>query len=124
MGTGELAKHTLDIPAPRDSDLTEEVLTLFMIVDENLSFYIDGNTLNRTNIPRGELQVNHLDPGFQESNLKHAINGRLFGNLEGLNLTVGREARWHVQSLGNVQNAHTPHWHGNTLTWAGQRLDV
>lgn len=21
-------------------------------------------------------------------------------------------------------NAHTPHWHGNTLMWAGQRLDV
>ena len=35
---GELAKHILDVPAPRCSDLTGEVLTLFMIVDENLSF--------------------------------------------------------------------------------------
>ncbi len=64
---GELAKHTLDVPAPRGSDLTEEVLTLFMIVDENLSFYVDGNTLNRTNIPRGELQVNRLDPAFKKA---------------------------------------------------------
>ncbi|KAL7648981.1 hypothetical protein ACMYSQ_012588 [Aspergillus niger] len=121
---GELRKHTVDVPAPKNSNLTEEVLTLFMIVDENRSFYIDQNTLSRTNITVGELQVNRLDPGFQESNLKHSINGRLFGNLEGLNLTVGRQARWHVQSLGSVANAHTPHWHGNTLLWAGQRLDV
>ena len=112
---GELAKHTLDVPAPRGSDLTEEVLTLFMIVDENLSFYIDGNTLNRTNIPRGEIQVNRLDPGFQESNLKHAINGRLFGNLEGLTLTVGRKARWHVVSCSSsttfaVLTIFSNHW--------------
>ncbi|KAJ5283409.1 hypothetical protein N7505_001389 [Penicillium chrysogenum] len=121
---GELAKHTLDVPAPRGSSLTEEVLTLFMIVDENLSFYIKGITLNRTNMTRGELQVNRVDLDFQESNLKYSINGLSFGNLGGLNLTVGRKARWHVQCLGNVQNAHTPHSHGNTLTWAGQRLDV
>ncbi|KAL2047373.1 hypothetical protein N7G274_001394 [Stereocaulon virgatum] len=121
---GELAKHTLFVPAPTGSNLTEEVLTQFLIVDENLSFYIDGNTLNRTNIPVGELEVNRRDPGFIESNIKHGINGRLFGNLQGLNLTVGRDARWHVQSLGNVVNVHTPHWHGNTLMWANQRLDV
>ena len=64
---GELAKHILDVPAPRCSDLTGEVLTLFMIVDENLSFYIDGNTLNRTNIPRGELQVNRLALAFRKA---------------------------------------------------------
>jgi len=93
---GELAKHTLDIPAPRGSNLTEEVLTQFLIVDENLLYYIDENTLTKTNIPVAELQVNRLDPGFRESNLKHAINGRLFGNLFGLNLTVGRNSRWHV----------------------------
>lgn len=75
-----------------------------MIVDENRSFYIDQNTLSRTNITVGELQVNRLDPGFQESNLKHSINGRLFGNLEGLNLTVGRQARWHVVSVQRYGN--------------------
>lgn len=97
---GELAKHTLNVPAPKLSNLTEEVLTQFLIVDENLSFYIDGNTLNRTSITKGELQVNRLDPAFQQSNMKHSINGRLFGNLDGLNLTSGRDARWHVVSLG------------------------
>lgn len=141
---GELERHTLDVPAPAGSNLTEEVLTSFFIVDENRSYYIDEDTLNKTNITEGELQVNRLDPGFQESNLKHSINGRMFGNLFGLNLTVGRDARWHVvcipsltlctgnqvdfrvlqQALGNVINVHTPHWHGNTLLWAEQRLDI
>lgn len=93
---GELRKHTLNIPAPRGSNLTEEVLTLFLVVDENQSYYIDDTTLDRTNIDSGALKTNRLDPGFRESNLKHSINGRMFGNLFGVNLTVGREARWHV----------------------------
>ncbi|EWY79732.1 hypothetical protein FOYG_17127 [Fusarium oxysporum NRRL 32931] len=121
---GELARHTLDVPAPAGSNLTEEVLTLFLIMDENQSYYIDENTINRTNITEGELQVNRLDPGFRQSNLKHSINGRMFGNLFGLNLTAGSKARWHVQALGNVVSVHTPHWHGNTLDWAQQRVDV
>lgn len=95
---GELAKHTLNVPAPAGSNMTEEVLTLFLIVDENLSYYIDENTINKTSITERELQVNRLDPSFQQSNMKHSINGRMFGNLFGLNLTVGRNARWHVVS--------------------------
>ncbi|KAK5162709.1 uncharacterized protein LTR77_011232 [Saxophila tyrrhenica] len=121
---GELDRHTLFVPAPTGSNLIEEVLTLFIIMDENQSYYIDGNTLNRTSIPPGELQVNRLDPGFRESNMKHTINGRMFGNLFGLNLTVGHDARWHVEALGKQRNTHTPHWHGNTLDWAGQRVDI
>ncbi|KAK4987164.1 hypothetical protein LTR66_007668 [Elasticomyces elasticus] len=52
---GELAKHTLDVPAPPSSSLTEEVLTLFLIDDENRSYYIDENALTKTNITEGEL---------------------------------------------------------------------
>ncbi|KAL6240243.1 hypothetical protein RBB50_012860 [Rhinocladiella similis] len=121
---GELAKHTLDVPAPPGSNLIEEVLTLFLIVDENQSYYIDENTLNRTSISEGQLQVNRMDAGFRESNLKHSINGFMFGNLMGINLTAGTQAAWHVEALGNVVNAHTPHWHGNTLMWAQQRIDI
>jgi len=65
-----------------------------------------------------------MDRGFQESNLKHSINGYMFGNLMGINLTVGRQAAWHVEALGDVLNVHTPHWHGNTLLHAQQRVDV
>lgn len=37
----------------------------------------------------------------EESNLKHGINGRIFCSLEGLNLTLGRSARWYFASVGN-----------------------
>lgn len=102
---GEMSKHTLNVPAPAGSNLTEEVLTFFMIVDENQSYYIDNNTLNRTAITPGMLQVNRLDPGFQDSNMKHSINGRMFGNLFGLNVTVGRDARWHVVSVQHASDS-------------------
>ncbi|KIW52034.1 hypothetical protein PV05_07707 [Exophiala xenobiotica] len=121
---GELAKHTLDVPAPPGSNLTEEVLTLFLIVNENESYYIDENILNRTSVSERQLQVTRMDRGFQESNLKHSINGYMFGNLMGINLTAGRQAAWHVEALGDVLNVHTPHWHGNTLLHAQQRVDV
>lgn len=89
---GKLDRHTLFVPAPTGCNLTKEVLTQFLIFDENMSFYIDNNTLEHTNITSGELQTNRLDPGFIESNIKHTINGRLFGNLMGLNLTMGTDA--------------------------------
>lgn len=28
------------------------------------------------------------------------------------------------EALGTVVNVHTPHWHGNTLWWAEQQVDV
>lgn len=28
------------------------------------------------------------------------------------------------EALGDVRNVHTPHWHGNVLLWAQQRVDV
>jgi hephaestin len=36
----------------------------------------------------------------------------------------GDHVRWYVATLGDFNNAHTPHWHGNTVTVAGQRTDV
>jgi hypothetical protein len=32
--------------------------------------------------------------------------------------------RWYVATLGDFNSAHTPHWHGNTVTVNGQRTDV
>ena len=36
----------------------------------------------------------------------------------------GDHVRWYVATLGDFNNAHTPHWHGNTVLVAGQRTDV
>jgi len=36
----------------------------------------------------------------------------------------GDHVRWYALTLGDFNNAHTPHWHGNTVISAGQRTDV
>jgi len=82
-------------PFPRDVD--HEFISLFMIFNEE----------------NGE-----------ESGLKHAINGRIFGNLNGYEVKIGDRVRWHVAALGNEQDNHTVHWHGQTVLNQGHRTDV
>jgi FtsP/CotA-like multicopper oxidase with cupredoxin domain len=82
-------------PAPRDVD--QEFTTLFMIFNEE-----EG----------------------KESGMKHTINGRIFGNLDGYKTRLGKRVRWHVVALGNETDNHTVHWHGQTVLDHGRRTDV
>lgn len=41
-----------------------------------------------------------------------------------MTMKQGDHVRWYVATLGDFFNAHTPHWHGNTVLVAGQRTDV
>lgn len=82
-------------PSPRDVD--HEFISLFMIFNEE---------------------------NDEESGLKHAINGRIFGNLSGYETKIGERVRWHVAALGNEQDNHTVHWHGQTVLNQGHRTDV
>ncbi len=82
-------------PTPRDVD--QEFTALYMIFDEE-----EGN----------------------ENGLKHTINGRIFGNLEGFETTLGERVRWHIVALGNEEDNHTVHWHGHTVLHQGRRTDV
>jgi FtsP/CotA-like multicopper oxidase with cupredoxin domain len=84
-----------DDPSPRDME--REFTTLFMIFDEE----------------SGE------EPG-----LKHALNGRIFGNLEGYEARLHERVRWHLVALGNEVDLHTAHWHGQTVLEHGRRTDV
>jgi FtsP/CotA-like multicopper oxidase with cupredoxin domain len=63
--------------------------------------------------------------GEGEGNQKHAINGRFFGSLDGLQLRVGERVRWYLVALGNEVDLHTAHWHGETVaTELGIQTDV
>ena len=104
---------------PRDVD--REFLTLFMIFDENLSPYLDANIQQFTSSPKS---INKKDEEFKESNKKHSINGLLFGNLDGLIMRRGQRIRWYVIGLGNENDIHTAHWHGNTVLRRGSRVDT
>jgi manganese oxidase len=68
--------------------------------------------------------VNKNDGEFKESNKKHAINGLLYGNLAGLTMRQGERVRWYLIGLGNENDIHTAHWHGNTVLHRGSRTDT
>ena len=104
----------------RPKDVDREIITLFTIFDENLSWYLDEN-IQRAEDPAG---VDPEDPDFQESNLKHSINGRLYSNLLGLDMKKGERVRWYLMGMGTEVDIHTPHWHGNTVLIGGHRSDV
>jgi hephaestin len=108
-------------PGGRPDDVDRELFTMFNIVDENASFYLPDNVAKYCGSPA---EVDVKDPDFVESNKMHSINGRCFGNLEGLTMRVGQRVRWYVFAQGSESDLHTPHWHGNTVTMMGMRTDL
>jgi FtsP/CotA-like multicopper oxidase with cupredoxin domain len=78
-------------------DVAQEFIMLFMIFDE-----LQG----------------------KDAGLFHSINGYVFGNLPGLLMKQGEKVRWHLLSMGNEKDLHTPHWHGKTVDYQKRRADV
>ncbi|XP_040907267.1 ferroxidase HEPHL1 isoform X2 [Toxotes jaculatrix] len=102
------------------NDVDQDVFLMFNVVDENLSWYLEDNIQMLTD-PAG---VNEDDPDFEESNLMHAINGYMFGNLPGIELCQNRAVAWHLFGMGNEVDIHSAFFHGNTLLDRGHRTDV
>jgi FtsP/CotA-like multicopper oxidase with cupredoxin domain len=120
----------------RPKDVDREFVSMFIAINENESWYLDDNIRDHTTDPKGvnKKDTNPFTPrdmagtiagtGFIETNVKWSINGYLFGNMPLATMTKGDRVRWYVATLGDFNNAHTPHWHGNTVLVAGQRTDV
>lgn len=109
----------------RPNDVDREFVNLFMIYDENESWYIDHN------VDAAGVDLAAADPDeFAESNLKHAVNGYLWDNFPTVNgshamtMRLGERVRWYLLGMGTEVDLHTPHWHGQTLLWMGMRVDV
>jgi FtsP/CotA-like multicopper oxidase with cupredoxin domain len=109
--------------SPKDVD--REFVNMFMIYDENSSWYLDDN------IAAAGVNTELADPEeFEESNLKHAINGFLWDNFPSVDgslamrMRVGERVRWYMLGMGTEVDLHTPHWHGQTLLWMGMRTDI
>ena len=61
----------------------------------------------------------------RELAMRHALNGRIFGNLKGLEMANGERVRWYLFALGIDPDVHTAHWHGERLRDAsGHMADV
>ena len=120
--------------SPKDVD--EGFVTIYIAINENESWYLDDNIkahiADPSKLNRYEFKPVDADgiigtvagQGFVDTNVKWSINGNLYGNLPMMVMHKGDHVRWYVATLGDFNNLHTPHWHGNTVLVGGQRTDV
>lgn len=104
-------------PEGMPADVDREVFSMFSVMDENQSLFLDSMI---TKLTKPDLE----DEEFGESNLMHSINGYVYGNMPMPVIKVGERVRWYVMALGTEVDLHTPHWHGNTVLIGGHREDV
>nr|KAF6477346.1 ceruloplasmin [Molossus molossus] len=96
-----------------------EFSLLFLVFDENESWYLDDNIKTYSDHPE---KVNKESDDFIESNKMHAINGRMFGNLQGLTMHQGDEVSWYLMGMGNEIDLHSVHFHGHSFRYKLLRL--
>uniref|UniRef100_A0A672KPZ0 Ceruloplasmin n=1 Tax=Sinocyclocheilus grahami TaxID=75366 RepID=A0A672KPZ0_SINGR len=92
----------------------EEFALLFVVFDENESWYLDDNIKAQVKNPPNALKE---DEEFIESNKMHGINGLVYGNLKGLNMKVGDKVYWYLMGMGNEVDIHTAHFHGHSFDY-------
>ena len=121
--------------AGKPKDVDREFVCLFMLFDENQSWYLDYNIQTYTGDPKGVnkgefIPVDadgNLAPagtGFSVANGKFAINGYIYGTGPVMTMKKGERVRWYLVGLGEGFSFHTPHWHGNVVLQDGKRTDV
>jgi FtsP/CotA-like multicopper oxidase with cupredoxin domain len=120
MGPMEITRRGMARPDGGPKDVDREVFALFAVMNENQSPFLDDNIHRFAQPPFPDPE----DEDFEESNLMHSINGYVFGNQPMTTMHRGEHVRWYVMSMGTEVDLHTPHWHGNTVTVNGMRMDV
>ncbi len=104
------------------ADVDKEVFASFFVDNEAQSPLLAENMRRFGTPPLPEDPDS--DEEFVESNLKHSINGYLYGSMPMIDLHRGEHVRWYVMSMGTEVDLHTPHWHGNDVVIGGMRMDV
>ncbi|XP_060717443.1 hephaestin-like protein 1a [Tachysurus vachellii] len=107
-------KGTLD-KARRRKDVDKEFALLFMVFDENESWYLENNM--ETYLHKSQEPFDKDDEGFMESNMMHGINGKLYANLLGLRMQQGDKTEWYLMGLGNEIDMHTVHFHAQSFIY-------
>jgi len=121
MGPIEITRRGMARADGNPKDVDREVFALFAVMNENAS------PLLPESLRRFAKRPSSRGPDgdeFEESNLMHSINGYMFGNGPLITVRKGERVRWYVMSMGTEVDLHTPHWHGNTVTVNGMRMDV
>ncbi|XP_030648847.1 hephaestin-like protein 1 [Chanos chanos] len=94
-------------------DVDREFALLFLVFDENESWYLEDNI--QTYLMDSDTL--RRDNEFLESNRMHGINGRLYGNLHGLEMVEGEKVNFYLLGMGNEVDVHTVHLHAQTFTY-------
>ncbi|XP_050977293.1 ferroxidase HEPHL1 isoform X1 [Labeo rohita] len=113
--------RTSDHHREQRADVDQELVLMFSVVDENISWYLKENIQTFCFDPYG---VDPTREDFQESNMMHAINGYMYGNLPGIEFCQNRTVALHLFGMGNEIDIHSVYFHGHTLLDRGHRVDV
>ncbi|XP_064895970.1 ferroxidase HEPHL1 isoform X2 [Columba livia] len=93
-------------------DIDREFTLLFMVFDENESWYLKENI--ETYLHKDPDDFNSTKD-FVEGNSKHAINGKIYNSLLGLTMNQGDRTNWYLIGMGNEVDIHTVHFHAQTF---------
>jgi hephaestin len=135
VGAMIITRHGMADADGKPKDVDREFVCLFMLWDENASWYLDHNIQTFTSDPKGvkKLEFAPVDDqgnfsgvgsGFTVANAKFAINGYIYGTGPMMTMKKGERVRWYLVTLGEQFSVHTPHWHGNVVLHDGKRTDV
>jgi hephaestin len=119
----------------KPKDVDREFVCLFMLFDENVSWYIDHNIQTFASDPKtvnkfefspddGSGNFSGIGSGFAVSNAKFSINGYIYGTMPVMTMKKDERVRWYLVALGEQFSVHSPHWHGNVVLQDGKRTDV
>ncbi|XP_006903188.1 PREDICTED: hephaestin-like [Elephantulus edwardii] len=97
------------------SDIDREFALLFLIFDENQSWYLEENVATHGSQEPSNIILQ--DQTFLESNKMHAINGKLYGNLKGLTMYQGENVAWYMLAMGQNIDLHTVHFHAESFLY-------
>lgn len=98
----------------RRKDVDREFALLFLVYDENESWYLNNNIRNYLHVDPTEFKKTDE---FEESNKIHAINGKVYGNLHGLTMVKGDKVDWYLLGMGNEVDMHTVHFHAESFLY-------
>jgi hephaestin len=136
IGAIVVTRRGMARPDGTPKDVDREFVQLYMIFDENQSWYIDHNMQTYMSDPKHANLADNVskDPeghydaligmGAGTQNFRDTINGYQYANMPMMKMQLGDHVRWYMVTLGEAFNFHTPHWHGNTVLVGGQRTDV
>ena len=110
-------------PDGTPNDVDREMAALFMIFDESGLGEAEKEAAEYGNLPAGAPPAKTWSEVQEMLELggRNAINGRIFGNLAGLEMNEGERVRWYLFGLGSEEDFHTAHWHGLRVTEEGRR---